>query len=169
MHQHPNLQALTNTHTHTSWVRCVRTCFSESGYCISNTDLLQVSITHRRQTSHTRSKALSQQYTEKCLFPQHSTPINYELLASHLQTRKKHRHTHTDIGTHPHELHAKAPWTPATTKSYLLPYTKKNIDRHHTWGIKHSQTRTPTHTHARSLVLARKLHCIIWLKEVRQF
>lgn len=149
MHQHPNLQALTNTHTHTSWVRCVRTCFSESGYCISNTDLLQVSITHRRQTSHTRSKALSQQYTEKCLFPQHSTPINYELLTSHLQTRKKHRHTHRHRHT-PSRAACKS--TLNTCHNKELPATLHKEKYRQTPHMGHKTlANTYTNTHARTL------------------
>lgn len=149
----------------------MRTCFSESGYCISNTDLLQVSITHGRQTSHTRSKALSQQYTEKCLFPQHSTPINYELLTSHLQTRKKHRHTHRHRHT-PSRAACKS--TLNTCHNKELPATLHKEKYRQTPHMGHktlANTYTNTHarTHARSLFLARKLHCIIWLKEVRQF
>lgn len=147
MHQHPNLQALTNTHT--SWVRCVRTCFSESGYCISNTDLLQVSITHGRQTSHTRSKPLSQQYTEKCLFPQHSTPINYELLTSHLQTRKKHRHTHRHRHT-PSRAACKS--TLNTCHNKELPATLHKEKYRQTPHMGHKTlANTYTNTHARTL------------------
>lgn len=143
--QHPNLQALTNTRRLRGecvsvWVcMCGCPCLSKCGCSITGTDLSQVSINHIRPATWTQQSSESTIHWEMTVYI-NNTSINYELLPSHL-----HAHTHTNTGRHTHtHTHAhcaacKKPWTPATTKSYLLLNTTKiQTDTPHTGHKTHT-------------------------------
>lgn len=137
MHQHLNLQALTNTHTRADWAKvCV--CHSECGHCISCTDLLQVSINHGRPTSHARSKALSQQYTEKWLFI--STALySHKLLTIDFAPARTNTQQHGQTDTH----WAACKSTLNTCHNKELPATKRREKYRPT---PHAAHKTHTHT-----------------------
>lgn len=119
--------------------KCVCVCHSECGHCISCTDLLQVSINHGRPTSHARSKALSQQYTEKWLFI--STALySHKLLTIDFAPARTNTQQHGQTDTH----WAACKSTLNTCHNKELPATKRREKYRPT---PHAAHKTHTHTH----------------------
>lgn len=123
-----------HVHTHTP-AGCVNgVCvLSECSHCISSVDLLQILINHGRLNITLALQSTESTIRRKMTVYIRSThtTINYELLTLHLCAptwrEKTSRQAHA-------EQHAKAPWTPATTKTCLLPNTKKNSHQNtHYW------------------------------------
>lgn len=141
MHQHPNLQPLTNTHTHTDWVKCV--CVHVWAN-VAAALVVQIYYNYRltmdvQHHTHAAKHWVNNTLKNDCLYPQHSTPINYELSTSHLRAHTNtHKRKQTDtlrgMQTHLEHLPQQRDTCYQTQRQYR--------QTHHTQDIKHSRIHT---------------------------